>query len=162
MERIATIALLAATAAGLYLLKTDQLSRIQASETEAAVAADAEMAAEAAAFEALEASKIRFAVPHDADGRTRSIDLLLDGSASADADLDGLHFNWKVTDGPQTLITALDSGRASVRVEPGEYTFVLSVSDTYGSTTTAESTVVIDDEPNGAPTAEISVSLAPE
>jgi hypothetical protein len=91
MERIATIALLAATAAGLYLLKTDQLSRIQASETEAAIAADAEMAAEA-----------------------------------------------------------------------GEYTFVLSVSDTYGSTTTAESTVVIDDEPNGAPTAEISVSLAPE
>jgi hypothetical protein len=47
MERIATIALLAASAAGLYLLKTDQLSRIQASETEAAIAADAEMAAEA-------------------------------------------------------------------------------------------------------------------
>jgi 5-hydroxyisourate hydrolase-like protein (transthyretin family) len=89
MERIATIALLAASAAGLYLLKTDQLSRIQASETEAAIAADAEMAAEA-----------------------------------------------------------------------GKYTFVLSVSDTYGSTTTAESTVVIDDELNGAPTAKISVSLA--
>ena len=160
MDRIATIVLLAVCAAGLFQLKTNQMDNLEAAQTEALALADAESAADAATLLEIESAKLRFAVPHDADGRTRSIDLILDGSASADNDLDGLHFNWKVTDGPQTLITALDSGRASVRVEPGDYTFVLSVSDTYGSTTTAESTVVVGDEPNTPPSAEISVSLA--
>jgi|GEM_PF-970678 hypothetical protein len=161
MERIATIALLVLSAAGLYILKTDQMVRLQAESDAVALTAAEDAEAAAAAAAAAEAAKIYFVVPHDSDGRTRSIDLVLDGSASADSDLDGIGFDWKITDGPQALITAIDSGRATVRVEPGEYTFVLSVSDTYGSTSTASNIVTVENEPNDSPSAEFDVYLPP-
>ena len=159
MERNITIALLVVSAAGIGFLKMEQLERRSGADHSATELATALAADAADAEELAEAAKMRFTIPHDSDSTTDSIDILLDGSESDDADYDSIYYHWAEVSASGGMPTMLDSGRASVSVGPGEYAFELTVTDAYGSSTTAYKVVVVQEEPNEAPSASLDVYL---
>ena len=158
MERIATIVLLVASVAALGYLKMEQLD-LYASNAEIAAAAAVESAA-ADAAELVEAAKIRFTIPHDRDVNTTDITVALDGSESFDAEGDSLSYSWTQTSGDDVYLRYAedaDGNTTNFRASPGEYTFKLTVSDAYGSTTTGETTVSVAEEPNLPPEVVVKV-----
>ena len=158
MERIATIVLLVASVAALGYLKMEQLD-LYASNAEIAAAAAVESAA-ADAAELVEAAKIRFTIPHDRDVNTTDITVALDGSESFDAEGDSLSYSWTQTSGNDVYLRYAedaDGNTTNFRASPGEYTFKLTVSDAYGSSTTGETTVSVAEEPNLAPEVIVKV-----
>jgi PKD repeat protein len=158
MERIATIVLLVASVAALGYLKMEQLD-LYASNAEIAAAAAVESAA-ADAAELVEAAKIRFTIPHDRDVNTTDITVALDGSESFDAEGDSLSYSWTQTSGNDVYLRYAedaDGNTTNFRASPGEYTFKLTVSDAYGSTTTGETTVSVAEEPNLPPEVVVKV-----
>ena len=159
MERNITIALLVVSAAGIGFLKMEQLERMNAAEQAATELAEALVADAADAAELAEAAKMRFTVPHDSDSETNSVDILLDGSGSYDADNDSIAYHWNEVTASSGTPIMLDSGRASVSVGPGEYEFELTATDAYGSSTAAQKVVVVQEEPNEAPSASLDVYL---
>ena len=158
MERIATIVLLVASVAALGYLKMEQLD-LYASNAEIAATAAVESAATDAA-ELVEAAKIRFTIPHDRDVNTTDITVALDGSESFDAEGDSLSYSWTQTSGNDVYLRYAedaDGNTTNFRASPGEYTFKLTVSDTYGSSTTGETTVSVAEEPNLPPEVIVKV-----
>ena len=158
MERIATIVLLVASVAALGYLKMEQLDLYASNAKIAADAADAAAAADAA--ELVEAAKIRFTIPHDRDVNTTDITVALDGSESFDAEGDSISYSWTQTSGNDVYLRYAedaDGNTTNFRASPGEYTFKLTVSDAYGSTTTGETTVSVAEEPNLPPEIVIKV-----
>ena len=158
MERIATIVLLVASVAALGYLKMEQLD-LYASNAEIAATAAVESAA-ADAAELVEAAKIRFTIPHDRDVNTTDITVALDGSESFDAEGDSLSYSWTQTSGNDVYLRYAedaDGNTTNFRASPGEYTFKLTVSDAYGSSTTGETTVSVAEEPNLPPEVIVKV-----
>lgn len=158
MERIATIILLVASVAAVGYLKMEQLD-LYASNAEIAAAAAVESAA-ADAAELVEAAKIRFTIPHDRDVNTTDITVALDGSESFDAEGDSLSYSWTQTSGNDVYLQYADDADGNTtnfRASPGEYTFKLTVSDAYGSSSTGETTVSVAEEPNSPPEIVVKV-----
>ena len=158
MERIATIVLLVASVAALGYLKMEQLDLYASNAKIAADAADAAAAADAA--ELVEAAKIRFTIPHDRDVNTTDITVALDGSESFDAEGDSISYSWTQTSGNDVYLRYAedaDGNTTNFRASPGEYTFKLTVSDAYGSSTTGETTVSVAEEPNLPPEVVVKV-----
>ena len=159
MEKIITIVALVLSIAGLGYLKSEQLKRM-AAEQEAAAAMAAELAAQMeaeAAAAAAEAAKIRFTLPHDSDPGTAAIDLVLDGSSSSDLETDSISYRWEQIGGDAVNLEASDLGTTSFTATSGEYTFRLTVTDTYGDASTGEATVAVMPEPNSPPNPAIRV-----
>jgi len=158
MERIATIVLLVASVAAVGYLKMEQLD-LYASNAEIAAAEAVESAA-ADAAELVEAAKIRFTIPHDRDVNTTDITVALDGSESFDAEGDSLSYSWTQTSGNDVYLQYADDADGNTtnfRASPGEYTFKLTVSDAYGSSSTGETTVSVAEEPNSPPEIVVKV-----
>ena len=157
MERIATIVLLVASVAAVGYLKMEQLD-LYASNAENAAAAAVESAA-ADAAELVEAAKIRFTIPHDRDVNTTDITVALDGSESFDAEGDSLSYSWTQTSGNDIgLFEGVPGDSYQIfYASPGEYTFKLTVSDSYGTSTTGETTVSVAEEPNLPPEVVVKV-----
>ena len=158
MERIATIVLLVASVDALGYLKMEQLDLYASNAKIAADAADAAAAADAA--ELVEAAKIRFTIPHDRDVNTTDITVALDGSESFDAEGDSISYSWTQTSGNDVYLRYAedaDGNTTNFRASPGEYTFKLTVSDAYGSSTTGETTVSVAEEPNLPPEVIVKV-----
>jgi len=158
MERIATIVLLVASVAAVGYLKMEQLD-LYASNAEIAAAEAVESAA-ADAAELVEAAKIRFTIPHDRDVNTTVITVALDGSESFDAEGDSLSYSWTQTSGNDVYLQYADDADGNTtnfRASPGEYTFKLTVSDAYGSSSTGETTVSVAEEPNAPPEVVVKV-----
>ncbi len=158
MERIATIVLLVASVAAVGYLKMEQLD-LYATNAENVAAAAVESAA-ADAAELVEAAKIRFTIPHDRDVNTTDITVALDGSESFDAEGDSLSYSWTQTSGNDVYLRYAedaDGNTTNFRASPGEYTFKLTVSDAYGSSTTGETTVSVAEEPNLPPEVVVKV-----
>ena len=154
MERIATILLLAACAAGLGYGYMDAVERQAAQDT--ADAAAQELAAAEAAAQAVEDAKAKFVIPHDSDDNTTAIVVALDGSGSSDSDGDAISYSWSLLSG-DTELTSDSSNVTRFSAEPGEYTIQLTVTDVYGSSSSKEKTVAVATEPNNAPEAVLDV-----
>ncbi|MAU75886.1 MAG: hypothetical protein CL831_03315 [Crocinitomicaceae bacterium] len=158
MERIATIILLVASVAAVGYLKMEQLDLRASNEAKAAAAAVESAAADAA--ELVEAAKIRFTIPHDRDVNTTDITVALDGSESFDAEGDSLSYSWTQTSGNDVYLQYADDANGNTtnfRASPGEYTFKLTVSDAYGSSSSGETTVSVAEEPNSPPEVVVKV-----
>ena len=126
MEKQITAVALVLSVAGLGYLKAQQMERMEAqAERDAAAVIAAEEAAEAHD----EANRVQFEVPHDRDASTSDVDIVLDGMASYDADMDSISFSWVQTEGPDVALSEDESGRSSFRAAPGKYTFELTVTD---------------------------------
>ena len=138
MERIATIVLLIATVAGFYYGYVDSIENQEA-----------------------ENRTTRFTIPHDSDASTTSIVVSLDGSGSSDENGDPIEYKWSVNPS-STDITSNDTELTSFKAEPGEYTFTLTITDSYNVSTTAEHIVVVEEEPNDDPEASIIAVLGDE
>ena len=155
MERIITIVALVISAAGLGYLKMAQLERSAAAE--AATAVQAEAVAEAAVAAALEAAKYHFTIPHDSQAETNDLQIFMNGRASGDADADSISFQWEQMEGTSVDLEATDGQMTSFAAQPGEYTFRLTVTDSYGDQATEEATVAVKPEPNRKPAANIEI-----
>ena len=131
MERIATIVLLIATVAGFYYGYVNQVESLNIST---------------------------FQVPHDSYDSTATIVVSLDGTGSYDNEGDPIEFSWTV-DPSSTEISSNDSELISFTAEPGEYTFTLTIKDSYGATTSVEHTVIVEKEINYDPSASIIAVL---
>lgn len=132
-ERIATVALLALIGYGLYYSYNDSIEK--------------------------NAESI-FTIPHDQDVNTTNIIVSLDGSASFDEDGDDLDYKWSIN--PDTELSSEDSVLTSFAAEPGEYTLKLTITDAYGASTSTEHRVVVNEEPNKTPEADITANLGSE
>ena len=155
MEQSITIVALALSIAGISYLKVEQLDRMAMAQE--AAAAQAVQDSIAAAEAAIEAAKVRFVVIHDSEPGTNEVDLILDGSASRDTESDSLAFYWEQLEGSSIELANTDSGSTTFTARPGEYTFRLTVTDTYGASSSEQTTVAIMPEPNSPPTPEIQV-----
>ena len=155
MEKQITAVALVLSVAGLGYLKAQQMERMEAqAERDAAAAV---IAAEEAAEAHDEANRVQFEVPHDRDASTSDVDIVLDGMASYDADMDSISFSWVQTEGPDVALSEDESGRSSFRAAPGKYTFELTVTDVYGAASSKEARVNVMSEPNTAPEVHMSV-----
>ena len=155
MEKQITAVALVLSVAGLGYLKAQQMERMEAkAERDAAAAV---IAAEEAAEAQDEANRVQFEVPHDRDASTSDVDIVLDGMASYDADMDSISFSWVQTEGPDVALSEDESGRSSFRAAPGKYTFELTVTDAYGAASSKEARVNVTSEPNTAPEVHMSV-----
>ena len=155
MEKQITAVALVLSVAGLGYLKAQQMERMEAqAERDAAAAV---IAAEEAAEAHDESNRVQFEVPHDRDASTSDVDIVLDGMASYDADMDSISFSWVPTEGPDVALSEDASGRPSFRAAPGKYTFALTVTDTYGAASSKEARVNVTSEPNTAPEVHMSV-----
>ena len=155
MEKQITAVALVLSIAGLGYLKAQQMERMEAqAERDAAAAV---IAAEEAAEAHDEANRVQFEVPHDRDASTSDVDIVLDGMASYDADMDSISFSWVQTEGPDVALSEDESGRSSFRAAPGKYTFELTVTDVYGAASSKEARVNVTSEPNTAPEVHMSV-----
>ena len=154
MERIATILLLAASAAGLGYGYLDAVERQKAQDATDAVAA--QELADSLAAAAVEAAKAKFVIPHDSDANTTAIVVALDGSGSSDADGDDISYSWSLISG-DTELTSDSTNVTRFTADPGEYTIQLTVTDVYGSSSSEEKTVAVSTEPNTAPDAVLDV-----
>ena len=155
MEKQITAVALVLSVAGLGYLKAQQMERMEAqAERDAAAAV---IAAEEAAEAQDELSRVQFEVPHDRDASTSDVDIVLDGMASYDADMDSISFSWVQTEGPDVALSEDESGRSSFRAAPGKYTFELTVTDSYGAASSKEARVNVTSEPNTAPEVHMSV-----
>ena len=158
MERIATIVLLVASVAAVGYLKMEQLDLYETNAEIAAAEAVENAANDAAAL--VEAAKVRFTIPHDKDVNTTDITVALDGSDSFDAEGDSLSYTWTQTSGNNVYLQYADDADGNTTnfsASPGEYTFKLTVSDSYGSSSSGETTVSVAEEPNSPPEVVVKV-----
>ncbi len=148
MEKQITAAVLVLSIAGLGYLKAQQMERMEA---------QADRDADAQVTAANEASRVQFEVPHDRDASTDDMNIVLDGVASFDAEMDSISFSWVQTEGPEVSLSEDELGRSSFRAVPGKYTFELTVTDAYGAASSQEARVNVASEPNTAPEVRMSV-----
>lgn len=155
MERIITIIALVISVAGLGYLKVEQLER--QAQAEAAAIAQVQAAAEAEALAAAEVAKFHFTIPHDSRAETNDLQIFMNSFESGDADADSISFQWEQLDGAAVELDSSEGQLTSFSASPGEYTFRLTVTDSYGEQATEEATVAIKPEPNTKPAAIIEV-----
>ena len=155
MEKPITIVALVLSIAGISYLKVGQLDRMAMAKEAAAAQAVQDSIAETEA--AIDAAKVRFVVIHDNEPGTNEVDLVLDGSASRDSESDSLAFYWEQLEGSSIELANTDSGSTTFTAPPGEYTFRLTVTDTYGASSSEQTTVAVMPESNTPPTPEIQV-----
>lgn len=155
MERIITIVALVISVAGLGYLKMEQLER--QAQAEAAAIAQVQAAAEAEASAAAEAAKFHFTIPHDSRAETNDLQIFMNSFESGDADADSISFKWEQLDGAAVELDSSEGQLTSFSASPGEYTFRLTVTDSYGEQATEEAIVAIKPEPNTKPAATIEV-----
>lgn len=155
MERIVSILLLALCVAGTGYYYLENIDRLAAEEAAAAVVAEEASAAAAAAK--AEAAKAHFTIPHDKDAFTTDIAISLDGSASFDVEGDSLSFYWDQISGDQVYLDNAENNTTTFRASPGEYTFKLTVSDSYDSSSSVSATVAVAEEPNSPPEVIVTV-----
>ena len=155
MERIITIVALVISAVGLGYLKMEQLDRREKAKAEAAILEETAAAARAEAE--AEADKFHFTIPHDRSAETNDLQIFMNSFKSGDADTDSISFQWEQLDGETVSLEASDGQLTSFAAPPGEYTFRLTVTDSYGEQAIEAATVAIKPEPNPKPVASIDV-----
>lgn len=157
MERIASIILLAVCIAGTGYFYMENVDRLNAEAAEAAELAEAAVAQ--AVADSIEATKAHFTIPHDRDASTTAIVVALDGSGSTDPEGDSLAYTWTQLNGSTVELLSEEGSEniTSFNASPGEYTFKLTVTDAYGTSTSEEKTVAVAAEPNNAPEVVLEV-----
>ena len=88
--------------------------------------------------------------------QTNSIGVVLQGS-SLDAEQDKVNYQWEQIDGAIITLDSDTNSVATFTAKKGEYTFRLTVTDSYGASVMDEAVVKIHPEPNSGPSAEIEV-----
>ena len=101
-------------------------------------------------------------IPHDSNKKTDTYLVKLDGSSSFDNENDLLSYSWVQVEGPDDMeFVQLYHPTEAVtyfEAKEGEYTFKLTVTDSYGASADTLKTIVIQPEPNKTPVPEIIVS----
>ena len=101
-------------------------------------------------------------IPHDSNKKTDTYLVKLDGSNSFDDENDLLSYSWVQVEGPDDMeFVQLYHPTEAVtyfEAKEGEYTFRLTVTDSYGASADTLKTIVIQPEPNKTPVPEIIVS----
>ena len=101
-------------------------------------------------------------IPHDSNKKTDTYFVKLDGSNSFDNENDSLSYSWAQVEGPDDMefVQLYHPNEAFTYFEAkeGEYTFKLTVTDSYGASADTLKTIVIHPEPNKTPVPEIIVS----
>jgi hypothetical protein len=94
-------------------------------------------------------------VPHDHDPATNTAAISLDGTATSDPEGNSLTFQW-------TENGTVVGSEAMVQVNKiaGDYTFTLTVTDTYGKSSSVDVPVHVAPESNLAPTLNVSATAA--
>ena len=86
-------------------------------------------------------------------------------AVATDAENDDMSYKWKQIAEPGGFMVELSSDNKPIvyfDAPAGKYTFELTVTDNYGDSSTDTQVIVIDPEPNTAPSAEIEVSEGAE
>ena len=95
---------------------------------------------------------ITLEVVHDSDPKTTTCPVAISASNSTDLEGDSLYFSWNQISGEDVdLGETANSSEAKFDAEAGEYSFVLSISDTYGATCVDTVFVDIAEEANNCP-----------
>jgi len=111
--------------------------------------------AEEAKLQAIEDAIIKNEIDHDGDPETASMAISLNGNG-LDSDGDNLTYKWEQIGGNTVSIDNPESDSTSFGAGPGEYTFKLTVTDSYGVTSSTQQTYSIGKEPNSGPEANIT------
>ena len=112
--------------------------------------------AEEAKLQAIEDAIIKNEIDHDGDPHTASMTIDLFGTG-VDEDGDELTYKWtQLPTGSQVTILEDEAASTSFDAGPGEYTFQLTVTDSYGVTSSTQQTYSIGKEPNSGPEANIT------
>ena len=123
-------------------------------QTEKELIAKADANAKAEKQKLIEDSKTRINIPHDGLIDTDDIKITLDGRKSSDDDRDTLTYLWKQTAGKTVKLSSKDQMMSTFMATSGEYSFSLTVKDTYGVANTSDITVVVNTEANTSPIAD--------
>jgi hypothetical protein len=163
MKDITWVAITVALVLGLVNLEQQRKAEVAAEAASKAAAITAEATAQAAAIaeEArIEASYVDRgdkSVNHDGDPETGEYSVTLDGRASEDPDGDEITWEWAQTGGRSVELSATDKSTATFVATAGEYSFSLTVTDSYGASSVFNRDLRIDAEGNIAPIADIRV-----
>ena len=156
MKDITWVAITVALVLGLVNL--EQQRAADATATAAAnAAANAAATAEEARIEASYVDRGDKSVKHDGDPETGEYNVTLDGRASEDPDGDEITWEWAQTGGRSVELSATDKSMATFVATAGEYSFSLTVTDSYGASSVFNRDLRIDAEGNIAPIADIKV-----
>jgi hypothetical protein len=88
-------------------------------------------------------------ISHDGNPATNTASFTINGSTSSDADGDTLTYAWK-----EGAVSVGTTASLSFTRTPGTYTFDMTVTDSYGLSSTDSVVVIVNAEPNGAPVAQ--------
>ncbi|MDC0145246.1 hypothetical protein OAI93_01460 [bacterium] len=103
-------------------------------------------------------------IDHDGKPESMLYETILK-AVTADAENDDVSYKWKQVAEPGGFMVELSSNDEAIvyfDAPAGKYTFQLTVTDIYGDSSTDTQVIVIDPEPNTAPSANIEVSEGPE
>ena len=100
-------------------------------------------------------------IDHDGNPKEADYNVILKANAK-DAEGDVISYRWEQVAEPGVNMVDLsynnDKSIAYCKAPAGKYTFELTVTDNYGDSSIETQVILIDDEPNSAPTADIEVS----
>tara|TARA_B100001142_G_C14334343_1_gene655298 strand:+ start:629 stop:1237 length:609 start_codon:yes stop_codon:yes gene_type:complete len=103
-------------------------------------------------------------IDHDGQPDSKLYETILN-AVTADPENDEISYKWEQVAEPGGFMVELSSDdKPTVYFDApaGKYTFKLTVTDIYGDSSTDTQVIVIDPEPNTAPSAEIEVAEGPE
>tara|TARA_B100001540_G_C15631517_1_gene562373 strand:- start:294 stop:902 length:609 start_codon:yes stop_codon:yes gene_type:complete len=103
-------------------------------------------------------------IDHDGKPESKLYETILK-AVTSDPENDEISYKWEQVAEPGGFMVELSSDdKPTVYFDApaGKYTFELTVTDIYGDSSTDTQVIVIDPEPNTAPSAEIEVSEGPE
>ena len=103
-------------------------------------------------------------IEHDGKPEEAIYETILKANAT-DAEGDEISYKWvQVADFDAPMVELSSDNKPTVyfNAPAGKYTFELTVTDNYGDSSTETQIIVIDPEPNTAPSAVIEVSKGPE
>tara|TARA_B100001250_G_scaffold90257_1_gene75021 strand:- start:166 stop:813 length:648 start_codon:yes stop_codon:yes gene_type:complete len=103
-------------------------------------------------------------IVHDGKPEEAIYETILKANAT-DAEGDEISYKWVQVaglDAPLVKLSSDDKPTVYFNAPAGKYTFELTVTDNYGDSSTETQIIVINDEPNTAPSAVIEVSEGPQ
>ena len=156
MKDITWVAITVALVLGAVNLE-QQRQADSAAQAAAEAAAEAAAIAEEARIEASYVDRGATSVEHDGDPETKEYKVMLDGRGSTDPDNDDITWEWAQTGGRSVELSATDKSIATFVATAGEYSFSLTVTDSYGASSVSNRDLRIDAEGNLAPIADIKV-----
>tara|TARA_X000000368_G_scaffold100346_1_gene77390 strand:+ start:3418 stop:3897 length:480 start_codon:yes stop_codon:yes gene_type:complete len=156
MKDITWVAITVALVLGLVNLEQQRAADATATAS-ANAAANAAATAEEARIEASYVDRGEKSVEHDGDPETGEYSVMLDGRGSGDPDGDKITWKWAQTGGRSVELSATDESIATFVGTAGEYSFSLTVTDSYGASSVSNRDLRIDAEGNIAPIADIKV-----